>query len=102
MPVKLETLEPENSKGKPKTPLVLIHDGGGTIFQYFLLGPFGRETLGIANPYFDQGGKPLGGIKQLAQEYADAIWSHFERGPLIIGGTSLQPLHFSEPISNTD
>lgn len=70
-------------------PIVLIHDGGGTIFQYFMLGYLGRRTYAIANPYFQSGSQPKGGLPELAKEYAEAIKQEIGKGPVIIGGTLL-------------
>ncbi|KAF2158325.1 hypothetical protein M409DRAFT_38329 [Zasmidium cellare ATCC 36951] len=66
-------------------PLVLVHDGGGTVFQYFLLGPFYRQVYAISSPYFRGGGKPEGGIPQLAKEYARAIQAELGQGNIILG-----------------
>lgn len=77
-------------------PLILIHDGGGTTFQYYMLGPLQRSTYAISNPYFRDGVAPPGGIPHLAEEYAAAIRKTM-RGRIIIGGRlssaqSLRPL----------
>ncbi|KAL2017113.1 hypothetical protein VTK56DRAFT_2585 [Thermocarpiscus australiensis] len=71
------------------TPLVLIHDGGGTIFSYYCLGELGRPLFGIANPRFYSGGAWEGGIPQMARHYLDFIKSAVPRGNVIIGGWSL-------------
>lgn len=71
------------------TPLVLIHDGGGTTFQYYMLKPLYRRLYAIPNPYFDEGGSPpAGGVPQLAKEYAEAIQATIGNGPVLIGGTA--------------
>lgn len=68
-------------------PLVLIHDGGGTIFQYHTLEqPLGRRMYGISNPYFGSDVCPLGGIPQLAREYIQAIRQTLRQGRVILGG----------------
>ncbi|KAM7189111.1 hypothetical protein V8F33_010232, partial [Rhypophila sp. PSN 637] len=56
-----------------QAPLFLIHDGGGTIFNYFLLGPLGRAVWGIYNPRFESGGRWEGGVSQMASEYLALI-----------------------------
>lgn len=89
MPAILEEIDnPKDGYGSA-IPLVLIHDGGGSIFQYFMVGSLGRTIYGIANPYFESGVRPEGGIPQLAKEYAEAIRGTIETGPVIIGGTTV-------------
>ncbi|QIW98567.1 hypothetical protein AMS68_004085 [Peltaster fructicola] len=70
------------------TPIVLIHDGGGTVFQYYMLEYLGRRTYAIANPYFESGSKPEGGLPELAKEYVKAIQAAIGNGPVILGGWS--------------
>jgi hypothetical protein len=67
-------------------PLILLHDGGGTIFQYFFLGPLNRETYAIASPYFESENRPNRGISQLAAEYIQAIRRETQHKSFIIGG----------------
>ncbi|KAK3370084.1 Alpha/Beta hydrolase protein [Podospora didyma] len=72
------------------TPLVLIHDGGGTIFSYHCLGELHRPLYGIANPHFRSGEPWEGGIPEMARHYVKLIKSVIPRGSkLIIGGWSL-------------
>lgn len=71
---------------EPLTPLVLIHDGGGTIFQYYMLNYVGRRTFGIANPYFESGRHPEDGILGLARQYVKAVQHTVGKGPVILGG----------------
>ena len=85
MPARLEELD---CSYNPAVPLVLIHDGGGTIFQYYMLGPLNRTTFAIASPYFDSGIRPTGGVPELAKEYASAIRNEIGRGSVILGGTT--------------
>lgn len=59
---------PANSRTS-RTPLFLIHDGGGTTFDYFFLGDLRRTTYGIHNPNFSTGVPWDGGIPQLASLY---------------------------------
>ncbi|KAK4100150.1 alpha/beta-hydrolase [Parathielavia hyrcaniae] len=73
---------------KPPTPLVLIHDGGGTIFSYHCLGNLGRPVYGIANPHY-YGGRWEGGIPEMATRYLQFIKSAVPGGDIIIGGWSL-------------
>lgn len=70
-------------------PLVLIHDGGGTIFSYYLLGEIGRPVWGIANPRFDTNDSWEGGIPAMATQYLKWIKEAVPRGKIIVGGWSL-------------
>jgi hypothetical protein len=90
MPAVLERLDTLRLRGHAShIPLILIHDGGGTIFEYYMLGPLYRRTYGIPNPYFHDGGSPpAGGVPQLAKEYAEAIQATIRNGPILIGGTT--------------
>ncbi|KAK2754878.1 putative secondary metabolism biosynthetic enzyme [Arachnomyces sp. PD_36] len=86
-----------------RTPLILIHDGGGTTFDYFFLGNIHRSTYGIHNPNFLSGVPWDGGIPQLAGLYIEFIRALlFPKGPspgapsqgsgpteIILGGWSL-------------
>lgn len=86
MPAELEEIDKPRDSKSSAVPLVLIHDGGGTIFQYYMLGPLNREVYGIANPYHNASEKPAGGIHELAREYVEAIRKTIGRGPVIVGG----------------
>ncbi|KAK0720329.1 Alpha/Beta hydrolase protein [Lasiosphaeris hirsuta] len=70
-------------------PLVLIHDGGGTIFSYHCLGNIDRPLYGISNPHYHSGATWEGGLPEMARHYAKLIKSVIPRGKLIIGGWSL-------------
>ncbi|KAK4240168.1 hypothetical protein C8A03DRAFT_13475 [Achaetomium macrosporum] len=74
---------------KKPTPLVLIHDGGGTIFSYYCLGDLGRPVFGIANPNYPSGESWVGGIPEMARRYIEFIKLAVPRGDLIIGGWSM-------------
>jgi thioesterase domain-containing protein len=76
----------QGSLARPRTPLFLIHDGGGTIFNYFLLKPLGRPVWGIHNPRFYDGEVCEGGIRQMATEYLQLILSVHPVGDVMIGG----------------
>ncbi|KAK0667449.1 Alpha/Beta hydrolase protein [Cercophora samala] len=73
----------------PPTPLVLIHDGGGTVFSYYCLNDLDRPVHGISNPHYDSGEPFPGGIPEMAELYIKYIKSVVPRGNLIIGGWSL-------------
>lgn len=85
------------------TPLILIHDGGGTTFAYHCLSPLGRPVYGIANPRFESGRPWEGGIPEMADTYVAMVRKtvsspDFPKGPaaatpakarVILGGWSL-------------
>ncbi|KAH7370159.1 Alpha/Beta hydrolase protein [Rhexocercosporidium sp. MPI-PUGE-AT-0058] len=79
----------KGSPGSSQAPLFLIHDGGGTIFNYFLLQPLGRPIWGIYNSRFESGEVCEGGIRQMASEYLRLIRSLQYSGNILIGGWSL-------------
>jgi len=68
------------------TPLFLIHDGGGTIFNYFMLGDLGRDVYGIQDPKFECDVGWEGGIVEMAREYITRIKTIKKAGPIILGG----------------
>ncbi|KAJ4302062.1 hypothetical protein N0V88_002198 [Collariella sp. IMI 366227] len=82
---------PENASPwtRKPTPLVLIHDGGGTIFSYYCLSDLGRPLYGISNPRFQTGNTWEGGIPQMTREYIKFIKKAVPKGDIIIGGWSL-------------
>ena len=77
------------AKESAAVPLVLTHDGGGTIFSYFTLGSLGRHLYGISNPHFDSKTAWEGGIPEVAQQYCDMIKKHLPKGRILLGGASI-------------
>ncbi|KAL2268503.1 hypothetical protein VTJ83DRAFT_3349 [Remersonia thermophila] len=75
------------------TPLLLIHDGGGTTFSYYCLGDLGRLVYGIANPRYHSGVAWEGGIPEMARHYIDMLKMGLPRSggtkKVILGGWSL-------------
>ncbi|PGG99840.1 hypothetical protein AJ79_08392 [Helicocarpus griseus UAMH5409] len=71
------------------TPLVLIHDGGGTTVSYCYLDSLDREVYGIQNPRLYSGKPWENGLPEMAKIYADLILSVVPSGPLLLGGWSL-------------
>lgn len=70
-------------------PLVLIHDGGGTVFNYWTLGPLHRQMYAISDPAFDSGAEWKGwegGLKQMAELYCNQIRSEIGQGKILLGG----------------
>ncbi|KAF2462702.1 alpha/beta-hydrolase [Lindgomyces ingoldianus] len=78
----------QNAPGNA-APLFLIHDGGGTIFNYFMLGDLGRSVYGIHDPKFESDDGWAGGIAEMAQEYITFIRTVRKKGPIVLGGWSL-------------
>lgn len=56
-----------------KTPLVLIHDGGGTTASYHALINLDRDIYGIENPLFHASKAWKGGIRAMAQAYSALV-----------------------------
>lgn len=75
--------------GFRRPPLVLIHDGGGSVFNYFLLKSLGRAVYGIYNPRTGDGEQWPGGITEMAREYCQMILRAVPEGEILIGGWSL-------------
>ncbi|KAL8367034.1 hypothetical protein RB595_007603 [Gaeumannomyces hyphopodioides] len=72
------------------TPLVLVHDGGGTTFSYHCMHPaLGRPVWAIANPRFHTGVPWAGGLPEMARNYVTMLRNAIGRGPIILGGWSL-------------
>lgn len=69
------------------TPLVLIHDAGGTIYSYLRLGSLQRDVWAIHDPYFETMKPWDGGFEQMAEHYAQLMESAGIRGPILLGGT---------------
>lgn len=56
-----------------KTPIVLIHDGGGTTFTYHMLESQGRFVYAISNPHWATGKPFEGGIPEMGRIYAEYV-----------------------------
>ncbi|KAL1872671.1 hypothetical protein Daus18300_004217 [Diaporthe australafricana] len=72
-----------------RTPLVLIHDGGGTCFSYYCLNPIGRLVYEIHNPHFCSGKPWPGGIPEMARHYVELMRKAVPQGQILLGGWSL-------------
>lgn len=91
MPPNPDTIQhPTPTLHPPSTPLILLHDGGGTTFSYHLLGPLGRAVYGIHNPHFYHPEQVwTDGIPEMAWHYAQLIKKTVPKGDVILGGWSL-------------
>ncbi|KAK8040746.1 secondary metabolism biosynthetic enzyme [Apiospora phragmitis] len=87
-PVKVQSQALKGSH-PARTPLVLIHDGGGTTFGYWLLGHLQRDVWALHNPHFWSGQPWEGGIDAMARHYIGLIFDAGIRGPILLGGWSL-------------
>lgn len=76
------------AKTTKQLPLVLVHDGGGTAFSYFFIGPgLGRPLYGLDNPRMQQGGYWHGGIAAMADHYVTLLDRAFPNGAdILLGG----------------
>ncbi|OTA75928.1 hypothetical protein M434DRAFT_266372 [Hypoxylon sp. CO27-5] len=75
---------------KPRAPLILIHDGGGTSFSYHLLDPIDRPLWGIENAKLHDGGWWEGGIPEMAAHYIGLLAKIMPQGgDILLGGWSL-------------
>ena len=68
-------------------PLVLIHDGGGTVVSYFHMGSLDRDVYAIPNPHFDSGDPWEYGLPEMARAYSGFIKSEIRSGQILLGGT---------------
>ncbi|KYK58089.1 Esterase-like protein [Drechmeria coniospora] len=80
---------PLHKRANPPTPLVLVHDGGGTIFSYFILDSLHRDVWAIHNPRYFDGGHFEGGMDEMARHYIDLILKAGISGTILLGGWSL-------------
>ncbi|KAI0206625.1 Alpha/Beta hydrolase protein [Astrocystis sublimbata] len=75
---------------KQAAPLILLHDGGGTTFNYHCLYPIGRTIYGIHNAHFEEGGYWESGIPGMAAHYIELIEKILPKGgDILLGGWSL-------------
>ncbi|KAF2165851.1 hypothetical protein M409DRAFT_66837 [Zasmidium cellare ATCC 36951] len=56
-----------------RSPLFLLHDGGGTTFAYHCLSDIKRPLYGITNPRFHDDGRVEGGMRGMGRLYAAMI-----------------------------
>jgi hypothetical protein len=84
-PTKVQ-VTPVYKRANPPPPLVLIHDGGGTTFGYFMLGSLYREVWAIHNPHFFDGGAFEGGMDEMARLYIQNMKDAGIKGNILLGG----------------
>ncbi|RYO80559.1 hypothetical protein DL764_009886 [Monosporascus ibericus] len=71
------------------TSVVLIHDGGGTTFAYYMLHALDRDVYTIYDPNYATAQPWEGGLDGMAAHYLRLIKDAGLHGPLILGGWSL-------------
>ncbi|KAK1655001.1 Alpha/Beta hydrolase protein [Colletotrichum phormii] len=80
-PKECEVIQPATPRGQTLTPLIFIHDGGGTTFAYHCLSQLaGRAVFGIANPRFHSGVPWEGGVPEMAAAYLQMIRTTVTKG----------------------
>lgn len=77
---------PPHKRVNPPPPLVLIHDGGGTTFSYFILGDLHREVWAIHDPRHWNSTPWEGGIDEMAHHYIDLMQAEGISGTILLGG----------------
>lgn len=77
-------------------PVVLIHDGGGQIFGYYILDELrpARELWAIYNPDYDRKEPYPLTMEEMARNYIQLIESSGIRGPIYLGGEHRAPALF--------
>jgi hypothetical protein len=68
------------------TPLVLIHDEGGSVSNYHGFSSTGRDIFGLNDARPDSFGSWEGGIAEVASVYCDVVESHIPGGDILLGG----------------
>ncbi|KAJ6444872.1 Amt4 [Purpureocillium lavendulum] len=87
-PIQVQFVPPYKQASSPH-PLVFIHDGGGTVFSYFILGALNRDVWAIYNPKYFAGEAWEGGMDEMARHYIDLIVEAGVTGSILLGGWSL-------------
>ncbi|KAG6116123.1 hypothetical protein E4U13_002086 [Claviceps humidiphila] len=89
-PTQIQFIPPNRAIANPRPPpLVLLHDGGGTTFSYFLLGSLGRDVWAVHNSRYFTGDAWEGGMEQMVLVYLDGLVKEGIRGEIMLGGWSL-------------
>ncbi|KAM3418392.1 hypothetical protein BST61_g4386 [Cercospora zeina] len=88
-PTLIQSLNRRSLKASSQAlPLVLFHDGSGTIFNYFLLDQLGRDVFGFVDPKATAAEEWEGGIAEMALHYQDCMEQAIAPGAIILGGWS--------------
>jgi hypothetical protein len=76
-------------EGDASLPLVLLHDGGGTTFGYWMLDSLNRDVWAVHNPRFWTGQPWDGGVNEMARHYITLLRNEGIHGAILLGGWSL-------------
>jgi hypothetical protein len=82
-----------HTEQRRRTPLVLIHDGGGTTFSYFILGNLHRDVWAIHNPKFFTAELWEGGMDEMARHYISLLQKAGISGTIFLGGNLDIPIY---------
>ncbi|KAF2177281.1 alpha/beta-hydrolase [Zopfia rhizophila CBS 207.26] len=80
---------PREARHSSAAPLVLLHDGGGTTFGFWILESLHRDVWAIHNPHFWNGQPWEGGMDEMARHYIDLLQKAGISGKILLGGWSL-------------
>lgn len=86
-PTRVQSCSPSFA-GNGRHPLVLVHDGSGSTFSYFLLGKLHRDVWAIHNPFPPDAIPKGNGLDEMARRYIELLQSSGIAGPVLLGGTS--------------
>ncbi|RYN63884.1 hypothetical protein AA0119_g13195 [Alternaria tenuissima] len=87
-PVLIQEYSRQGRATAAPAPLVLFHDGGGTLFSYFFLESLGRDVFGFADPRATSGQQWKDGITEMAIHYYRRMKMEIRPGSVILGGWS--------------
>ncbi|MFW2569679.1 amino acid adenylation domain-containing protein [Legionella sp. 29fVS95] len=74
-----------------KTPLILVHPIGGSVFWYKLLAKYldkERPLYGIQDPGIDKNEFIFDTLEEMASAYIDSLQAIYPYGPYLLGGSS--------------
>ncbi len=77
---------PKGGRNSSALPLVLIHDGGGTTFGFWVLESLHRDVWAIHNPHFWDGEPWKGGMDEVARHYINLLQKAEISGEILLGG----------------
>jgi hypothetical protein len=89
-------------KNPEATPLVLIHDGGGTILSYRALGPMECDVYAISDPSFEKGTPWKGGLREMAETYIELIKEKVPSQQILLGGMFVSLSSSNSRVTMTD
>ncbi|EMD58175.1 hypothetical protein COCSADRAFT_42084 [Bipolaris sorokiniana ND90Pr] len=69
-------------------PLVLVHGGGGTLYEYFSLHSMNRDVWGMPYPGYGIDQKSTSSLSEMAKTYIMMLRNTISSGDIILGGWS--------------